>query len=258
MPGVASSRYWDAVGPVDAMPIVLIHGAAVSRAMWLPQVEALRSEYRLLLPDLPGHGALSSQRFELDAAVEMISFLVESEAGGRALLVGESLGGYVALATAYSQPRMPVGLVLAGCSVNLTGLRGLLARVSALFAREVASRLLGEGRMVKATEAFLHRRYPADIVDALVRGGLNPRSRADALLELAGKDFAAMLRTVPCAVLILNGEKDRVNRRGEYRFLANSSRGRLETLPGAGHTASLDAPDAFNQAMRRFARSLHW
>lgn len=49
----------DIAGPADARPIVFLHSVQLTRKMWLPQVEALSSEYRLIAPDLPGHGALA-------------------------------------------------------------------------------------------------------------------------------------------------------------------------------------------------------
>jgi pimeloyl-ACP methyl ester carboxylesterase len=45
----------DVAGPLDAFPIVLVHGAAWTRKMWIPQMEALSDEFRMIAVDLPGH-----------------------------------------------------------------------------------------------------------------------------------------------------------------------------------------------------------
>ena len=52
---------YDVMGPPHAFPIVLIHGAAWTRNMWLPQIEALSDEFRVLAIDLPGHGTYELQ-----------------------------------------------------------------------------------------------------------------------------------------------------------------------------------------------------
>lgn len=48
----------DVAGPREAFPIVLLHGAAATRKMWVPQMEALSDEFRVIALDLPGHGPL--------------------------------------------------------------------------------------------------------------------------------------------------------------------------------------------------------
>jgi len=65
-----------------------------------------------------------------------------------------------------------------------------------------------------------------------------------------------MLREFPGPVLILNGERDSSARRGEARFAAAPRQGRLQHIPDAGHACSLDRPDAFDQAVCDFARSI--
>src|SRR5688572_7611665 len=77
--------------------IILLHGAGVSAAWWHPQVTALQGEYRVLAPDLPGHGALADQAFTLDAAMQRIVDVMDEAGVARALLGGISLGGYLAM-----------------------------------------------------------------------------------------------------------------------------------------------------------------
>ena len=63
---------YDVVGPRDAFPIVLVHGVSWTRRMWMPQLEALSDEFRVIALDLPGHGALREQPFRLKAAVQTV------------------------------------------------------------------------------------------------------------------------------------------------------------------------------------------
>src|SRR5690606_31556391 len=81
----------------DMLPVVLLHGSRTSCTMWRRQVRVLRDAgIPTSAPDLPGHGARRGERFDLDEAVTTVRDAVAA-AGGRALVVGLSLGGYIAI-----------------------------------------------------------------------------------------------------------------------------------------------------------------
>jgi pimeloyl-ACP methyl ester carboxylesterase len=88
---------YDTAGPLGAPPIVFVHGSRVTRKMWLPQMEALADDFRVIALDLPGHGVLASTPFRLETALAVIDDVIRRGASGRALVVGLSLGGYLAM-----------------------------------------------------------------------------------------------------------------------------------------------------------------
>jgi len=100
----ANRGFYDVAGPVDGRAIVLVHGSTVTRKSWLLQVEALRYAYRVIIPDLPGHGALADQPFDFDAALDRLAEVIHREASGPVLMAGISLGGYVAMMFASRHP----------------------------------------------------------------------------------------------------------------------------------------------------------
>ena len=77
---------------------MLLHGVGNNGSMWSDLMAAL-PDYHCLAPDLPGHGASRSLRWRRRAdTAELVASLIEAEAtGGRAHVVGLSLGGSVAL-----------------------------------------------------------------------------------------------------------------------------------------------------------------
>ena len=140
---------YDVVGPRDAFPIVLVHGVSWTRKMWMPQMEALSDEFRVIAIDLPGHGTLSEQSFQLKAAVQAVMESLRQQTHDRALIVGLSLGGYVAMACTHDHPQEIAGLVLSGCCIDYRGPIGMLSwldssLVTTLFSESRLSRMQGK------------------------------------------------------------------------------------------------------------------
>ena len=247
---------FDAAGPLNAPAILLVHGSVVTRKMWLPQLRGLSDGYRVIAPDLPGHGALAQVPFTFAAAVQTLAELIRQEAQGRALVAGLSLGGYIAIELAHHHPDLVAGLVLSGCSLNFTGPLGLYIKI--------VSGWMQRGWIKQSqaqAEEKTQRMFPpelADVAEAQLRDGVYPAVLGPSFAEMAGVDFSAPLAGYPGPVLILNGEKDSASRRGETKFLASLRQGRAQVVPGAGHACNLGKPDAYNQAVRDFAASIGW
>jgi pimeloyl-ACP methyl ester carboxylesterase len=236
---------------VDGTPIVFVHGTRFSAGQWSPQLAALRDEFPVAAVDLPGHGSRSAEAWSLKAAVEVISDAVESLGGGPALVVGHSLGGYASLEFARVRPERLRGLVLAGASASTRGAWAAPYRwVAGLVPRLPADRLAGWN------DWLLRRMYPAEVVEATIRAGYAFHTLSAAWGEVLGRFDAGAMRHVAAPVLILNGEKDSVFRSGEAEFARAHPRARVELIPRARHLANFDAPDAFSDAVRRFARQL--
>lgn len=83
-------------GPAGRPTIVFLHGGGGAGWMWRPQVEALSSDYHLLVPDLPGQGRSTGQRFTMPRAADAIAALIRDRAtDGTAHVVGLSEGAQV-------------------------------------------------------------------------------------------------------------------------------------------------------------------
>lgn len=223
--------------------VLLVHGIRASRTMWLRQLEALdEAGVPACAPDLPGHGERAAEDFTMDGAVATLEEAARS-VDGDVVVVGLSLGGYLALHWAARTEQRVVGVLAAGCStrprgVGLTGYR----RLAALIAR-----LPDGGRRLNDTMARLA--LPTEAIEDLRAGGMELGAMDAALAAMAGIDPIADLRAIgDVPVWLVNGRWDHF-RLEERRFLAASHNGRLQVVPGAHHLVALVRPAEFNRIL---------
>jgi pimeloyl-ACP methyl ester carboxylesterase len=245
----------DVAGPPEGRTIVLVHGVAFTRKMWGPQVDDLADAFRVIAPDLPGHGVLRHVPFRMETAVEHLRRVIDAGAGGRALVVGLSLGGVVALELAHRHPERALGLVLSGAS---TDYRRPWLRALGLINWLLLAKIYPERWLVGMQEKALPGLIGPDLARTQIEAGFSFRSGAPAFRELGRIDYLGHLGTYPGPTLILNGENDAMNRQGERDFLRAARDGRLEIVKGAGHGANLERPAEFGIAVRGFAESIAW
>lgn len=249
---------FDVSGPPGAPAIVLIHGVTANRKIWLPHAPLLSHRYRVIALDLPGHGSLSGVPFRIESAVDLLAATIDEDAGGRALVVGDSLGGYVALAFAGRHAQLLAGLVLASCTLEVRGIVGALAWAgSHLISLGMAVRQV-DGVLSRMAERELRQIASPPVAGPILEAGIRTRARPEAFRELAGRDFRSIVRRFPGPVLILNGERDLAFRLGEQRYLASARDCRLRVIGRANHTASLERPALFAAAIQEFATSIGW
>jgi pimeloyl-ACP methyl ester carboxylesterase len=243
------SASYTAVGPIDAPAILLIHGTRLSRGMWHPQLVALSGGFRVIAMDLPGHGALRDQPFVWDEAIDEIVRVIDEAAGGRAVVCGLSLGGYLAMDLASRYPERVAGLVITGASAQPSGrllpagirwLAGFMDRTSS-------------PRLERLNRMWFRRLYPAATANAILAGGFGFSAGAVALRALVGRDARQHLASYPGRTLIVNGQLDVPFRLGEASFARAGRDTRVVVLPRATHLANLDRPSAFSSALARFA-----
>lgn len=223
-------------------PVVLVHGLRASRTMWRAQLEALdRAGVPAVAVDLPGHGARRGDRFTLEGAVATVARAVD-DLGGRALVAGMSLGGYVSIAHAARHPEQVAGLVAAACcSVP----RALPVQAWTTAVRGI-ERLPDRGAWLNG--ASVRALLPAQAAADVAAGGFALEVMRDVLREIGAAAPLADLARVQAPVWLVNGRFDHF-RGDERRFLAACREGRLVVVPRATHLVSLLAPVAFTRVL---------
>lgn len=207
-------------------PIVLVHGTRTSSAIWEDQVRALtHGGHATVAIDLPGHGSRSAERFTFEGGLAAIDEAVRS-CDSPPLLVGLSLGGYMALAYAGEHEDRLAGVVLAGCSTDL------------------------KGKPLRAYRRASHR-----LVPALGLGGGTWHVVTDMLAALHGYSPLRDLRRLALPVWLVNGARDPL-RFGARRYLGANPGARQWVVPGAGHDVNSHNPVAFNRILLHVLRDL--
>lgn len=242
------------------LPLVLLHGFPLDRSMWSEQVGPLSAVADLILPDLPGHGAspLGTLPLSMDAMADAVIGLLD-EIGVRepAVVAGLSMGGYVAQAIAARHPGRLRGLILAdtksvGDSPEAAAQREVLAK-----------KVEGDGSPAPARDGMLPKllapsnaeRHPdlVERVEAMIMG-TTPASVAATLRALAIRpDRTAGLPSWRWPSLVVVGEQDVIATPDEMRGIAERlPEATFAVIPGAGHLAPLERPEAFNATVLAF------
>lgn len=250
--GAGAAQPWTAVGPPDAPAIVFVHGTRLSRAQWDAQLRRLRGRFRCVSLDLPGHGVRAGEPFTFEAAAAAVAEAIAAAVpSGRAVVVGLSLGGYVAIEAAGRYPDRVAGLVLAGCSAEPRGGPGAVMRTAALAFERVP-----RGVLEAANIAVFRVRYPRAIADPIIAGGFWWDGGTRALRALLARRFLDRLSRMWVPLLVVNGAFDFVFAPGGEAWADAARQGRSVVVPWAGHLVPMDRPATFAGLVAAFARSV--
>lgn len=243
----------DICGPVDAPTVVFVHGAGISRKLWIPQIESLSDQYRTIAPDLPGHGDRIDEPFQFEEAVETVEALLADVESDCVVLVGQSLGGYVAAEVAARHPEEVAGLVLSGSSAGYRGLLGIRTTGSSYLFR-LGAGIPGVAGRFERTMAQRLRSLPLSdaVIDEILQTGLSLDAWGQSGLALVGKDFPSQLSAFGGPICLVNGEDDRINRPAAIDRCRELSNATPVVVRDAGHTVNLERPAVYTDIVREF------
>ena len=249
----ATIRYWTD-GPDTAPSLVLLHGATLDHHAWDPQIDAMKSRYGLVVPDLRGHGASTGPGpFDFEDAVGDIVALLDQLDLERIGLIGLSLGGNIAQEIVYRDPRRIAALVVADSTCNTA------ARHTLEVPMTIAS-LAGLGMLGR--DAFLHTTANLAAQDRAVqqymRAANGTRSTQDAVQilrsMLAGALHPDETYRLPVPTLLMHGDNDHLGDilSSTRAWSQREPRAEYVVIPQARHASNQDNPSAFNAAVTAF------
>jgi pimeloyl-ACP methyl ester carboxylesterase len=249
-------------GPGPA--VVLLHGFPLSRAMWEPQVSGVGSIYRIIAPDLRGHGDSPAPEgvYTMDEmADDVLELLRTLHLDEPVVLGGLSMGGYVALSMVARYPDRIRALMLMDTRA------GADTPDAAQKREEMAQAVIAAGNSGPVVEAMTPRLFAAQTlkdhperVEPLrtVMEQNTARGIAGALRGMAIRpDRRGELAAIRVPTLVLVGEEDVLTPPSEAQALADAIAGaRLEVVPEAGHLAPYENFAVANAVILRFLEGL--
>ena len=226
--------------------LVLVHGTRLSHTQWAPYDGAF-PDLRVVTPDLPGHGTRAGEPFSTTAAVDVIAAAVEDGPPDLpVVLVGHSLGGYMAMAYAAQHPSRLAGLVLVGAAAVPTG-----PGAAAYRALGVVLERLGDERMGRLANRVIARMTSPEVLDQVVAGGTTYAATRAAWHAVMTHCRPELLARVSCPVLVVGGQLDQLAIHAR-RFARAAPRGRVLIVPRATHFLPLTHVPQLTAILREF------
>jgi pimeloyl-ACP methyl ester carboxylesterase len=227
-------------------PLVLVHGAGASSVVWLDVVRRLAGRRRVIAPDLPGHGQSDPwHEISLDAYRDAVGTICARLGVGRAVLVGHSLGGAVALRTALAFPDKVAALVLVATGARLKVAPALFEAIAHRFDR--FPEVIGKLGYAPSTPREIVERWLAVAVQApqeIVAGDFR---------AVDGFDVRERLKELKMPSLVVGAADDLLTPpKLSEELAAGLGNARAVIVPHAGHFLFHERPDAFHAALDPF------
>ncbi|OGO71335.1 MAG: hypothetical protein A2Z49_10160 [Chloroflexi bacterium RBG_19FT_COMBO_56_12] len=251
---VAAELYYSLYGEPGrgTLPVVLLHGAAGNHLSWAAEIRRMKG-YRIYALDLPGHGksgALDGQQTVAGYAGKVIDWL-EAVRLHRAVFVGHSLGGAIALELGINHPEHVLGLGLVSTGVRLRVNPDLLdlASRSTTFNTAIA--------MVVANS--FSPQASARLVELVTQRmlGTRPSVLHGDLMACTTFDVKEQVTALKWPVLVIGGTEDQMTPLRYSQFMADTiPDARLRIIPNAGHMVILEQPREVAAALDDFLRTI--
>ncbi len=246
----------------EGPPVVLLHPFPANHEFWLPVAQALATRYRVVLPDLRGHGdsGVGDGPATMEKHAGDIVRVMDDADIGRAPFVGVSIGGYALFEFWRRDPGRVAALGLFNTKApadssearagRLQAASDVLERGTEPFFESMIARLLG-----KST-----RETRPDLVDGVLRmmRKMSPEDVAQVQRGMAERpDSVGTLKTIHVPTLLVTGEEDILTGLNEAELMRQHISGsQLRVIPKAGHYSPWEQPEEAGKLLRQFLERL--
>ncbi|MFC5530868.1 alpha/beta fold hydrolase [Cohnella yongneupensis] len=242
----------------SGVPLVLLHGFCGSHRYWDEVVPILAQRYRVITPDLRGHGdsAASDGAYAMEMLAEDTVQLLDSLGVAKTFLFGHSLGGYATLAFAerYAQRLIGFGLVHSTSYPDTEEAKANRDKAADAIGKDGIEPFVN-GLIPKLFAPEHRSEQNASVKKALEIGyGTSPQGAIGCALGMRDRpDRTTVLETTEVPVLLLAGEEDEVIP-ADRRFPASGATITPVTLSNVGHMGMMEHPKAFAEAIVSFVQ----
>lgn len=236
-------------------PLLLIHGALVSKTMWAPQLQALSEHFRVIACDLPAHGRSPDLAGDYTVAhlaasvIELLDFLGVDQAH----VCGHSLGGMVAQQITLDHPSRVHKLVLAETSFGTQ--TTLWERLQTYAAK--ATLLLTPPKLLASISASQYGALNAPVGDYIGQEMANYDRGTILKVMRAALSYSAKgrLGAIQAPTLIVVAEQNKQTHKQGQQMAQMIPHARLEVLPQSHHLLNMDNPQGFNELLVGFLKA---
>ncbi len=244
-------------------PVILIHGFPLNRMIWEAQWEGLMDHARIIAPDLRGFGesemveATTEVGTYADDVRELVNALGITEP---AIIVGHSMGGYVAMAYLRRYPDHVAGLILVNTKATADTIEAQAGRDKNIaVAKEKGADGIAEEMLPKVFSPKTYTSNPELV--AQVKRIMQSASVAGIVGALSAMrerpDSTPTLLEFSQPTLIIAGADDLLMNAADQENMKLAARNStLVTVPDAGHLTPMEQPEAFNNAVIEFLRTM--
>jgi 3-oxoadipate enol-lactonase len=259
MPHITSADaeiFYEVIG--NGPPVVLLHPFPANHDLWKPAAQALISRYRVILPDLRGHGdsGVGEGPAVMEKHAEDLIRVLDHAKIGRSSFVGVSIGGYVLFEFWRRYGSRIQSLVLCNTKAQADAPEARAGRLQA--AAEVMERgtePFFESMLPKLIGKTTHSARP-DLVEGALRMMRKMSPQAVALVQqgmAARPDSVETLKTINVPSLILTGDEDIFTGPAEAELMQRNIRGsRMNVILKAGHYSPWEQPEEVGKLLRQF------
>ena len=242
----------------NGTPVVLLHGFPLSSEIWRAQQSGLSDRWRVITPDLRGHGKSPAPEgaYSMETMARDVLALLDTLRISKAVILGHSMGGYLTLAAAKIAPErfLGLGLVASQAAADTEEARQgrfkTIEKVSADGNSAVAAAMIprlfapnADPKIVEATRQMILNTPRAGIIGTL---------QAMASRE----NTEAVLAKMKVPVLLLAAEHDQIIPLARSEALAAAVPGaKLAVIEKVGHMPMLEDPARTTAAIGEFLRT---
>jgi pimeloyl-ACP methyl ester carboxylesterase len=232
--------------------LLLLHGLGLNRTIWQAAVDWMPRGYRVILPDIRGHG--ESPALEETARIESLAEdmlrLMDTLEVEKAVVAGHSMGGYIALAMAFQHIDRLAGLGLIASRATadtpekregrLRMIREIKLQGSGVLAESLAPRLSHDGGIQKQARLMIEKTHPNGLIAA-------QHALADR------PDRLSLLPEIHIPTLVVAGLEDQIVPMEEAKEMADLFPNcTYMEIPKAGHMPMLETPQVLGDALGAF------
>ncbi|MHB8068911.1 MAG: alpha/beta fold hydrolase [Desulfobaccales bacterium] len=255
---------WHFAEQGDGPPLLLLHGLGASSFSFRHNLSPLAEKFRVLAPDLPGHGSSPAPLdadYRLEALIRGLHGFLELRGLRQVAVAGNSLGGGLALMLARDYPERVAALILLDPAVAITRAPWIFYPLRLPVVGGIAAALLGPWAISLALRQAYYRR--ATITPEVVAGYARPFKELARRLAFGRfcqqlripflGDIEAMLPQIKQPTLLIWGERDRILPVSQAFWIKERlPQARFQPLKDVGHAPQEEAPAAVNEIIIDF------